>query len=58
MVLDIRPNLSTCVVLRDMKALNTDVPNFLEEKDSQFTGLGGTRDTVSHSLRAQVLVLL
>ncbi len=36
-----------------MKVLNPDVPNFLDEKDSRFIGLRGTRDTVSRSLRAQ-----
>ena len=46
-------NLLLCGLKRYMKSLNPDAPNFLDEQDSRFAGLRGTRDTVSRSLRAE-----
>ena len=36
-----------------MKSRNPDAPNFLDEQDSRFASLRGTRDSVSRSLRAE-----
>ena len=45
--------LLLCGIKRYMKDLNPDVPNFLDEEDSQFIGLRGTRDTVARGLRTE-----
>ncbi len=45
--------LLLCGIKRYMKGLNPNVPNFLNEEDSRFIGLRGTRDTISRNLRTE-----